>query len=263
VNAGRALNKRRTQDKGILMSGDNAQSYYTANALKHGTPGDIARIVTLGKLPADPSEVDWAIYWMLKQPTPHLRCLDIGCSQLTLLRSVAHIFETCYGIDITPYSNWDDHPDIQTSVVNLDEQDLPFGDNYFDAVTMLMVLEHVFNPFHALREMRRICRLDGRMIIGVPNLGGIRFRLELLRGKLPITSSPRSFLEEAWDGYHLHNFTLKSLEWLLLREGLRPLEWASQGKLQFLKRWNPGFFGSDLVVVCEKVEPNLTLIPKF
>jgi SAM-dependent methyltransferase len=148
-------------------------------------------------------------------------------------------------------------------VFDIDKGSLPFGDQAFDAVTMTMVLEHVFNPFHALREIWRVSKSDAQVIIGAPNLAGIRHRWTLLRGKLPVTSAWFSFDEDAWDGYHLHNFTKGSLTWLLRREGLKPLRWASQGRFQFLKRLSPSFFGADFVVLCCKAEPEPNLPARF
>ena len=64
-----------------------------------------------------------------------------------------------------------------------------------------------------------------------------------------------SFSENAWDGYHLHNFTQASLDWLLRKEGLLPLRWAAQGRCRWLKSKWPSLFGNDLVVLASKAEP--------
>jgi hypothetical protein len=118
-----------------------------------------------------------------------------------------------------------------------------------------MVLEHVFDPFHCVRELRRVCKSGGRVVIGVPNIAGLKRRFEVLFGKMPITSARFSFSENAWDGYHLHNFTRESLGWLLKREGLKPLHWAAQGSFVTLKRLRPSLFGNDLIVLAEKTNP--------
>jgi SAM-dependent methyltransferase len=46
---------------------------------------------------------------------------------------------------------------------------LPFDDKVFDMVFMLEVLEHVENPSLCLREIRRVLKPQGKLILSVPN----------------------------------------------------------------------------------------------
>jgi SAM-dependent methyltransferase len=245
---------KKPQDAPQSEKQSNAESYYAANAVLHGQEAvysELSQVGATGRLPACPSEVDWAVYWLMQSGSlPLTSCLDVGCSKLNFLRSVGGMCEKRYGIDIVPFDNWSGHSNIITNICNLDEHDLPFDDGTFDFVVMLMVLEHVFNPFHAVRELRRVCKTTGQVVIGVPNIASIKNRLSLLLGRMPITSASFSFFEDAWDGYHLHNFTRKSFGWLLEREGLVPIAWGSAGRLQFLKNRRPSLFGGDLVVLC-------------
>ncbi|MBV9866495.1 MAG: class I SAM-dependent methyltransferase [Abitibacteriaceae bacterium] len=238
------------------------EAYYFKNAELHNQEGPISPVLTTKQLPVSPGEIDWAVFWLL-HAYKRGACLDVGCAQLSFLRSVADMFDRRCGVDIAACANWPDHPEIETQICNLDKEPLNFPDQSFDAVTMLMVLEHVFNPFHAVRELRRVCKPDGLIVIAVPNIASLRHRITLLMGRLPITSARFSFLEEAWDGYHLHNFTRSSLTWLLRREGLKPLRWASAGSLQTLKRRRPQLFGGDLIVLCRPTEPVANLPLSF
>lgn len=240
----------------------SAQDYYDKNTILHGGEGAVSPVLETGKLPARPSEVDLALIW-LKMNCPGGSLLDIGCAQLNVLRAASRMFDRCVGIDISRFENWDRHPSIETVVHNLDSGNLPFEDGTFDAVAMLMVLEHVFDPFHSVREIRRVIKQDGCAVIAVPNIASIKHRFGLLFGRLPITSTRFSFNEDAWDGYHIHNFTQRSLEWLLKREGLRPVQWRAQGRLQFLKRQSPSVFGHDLIAFCRPTEPGRDLSAEF
>jgi predicted SAM-dependent methyltransferase len=47
---------------------------------------------------------------------------------------------------------------------------LPFGDNSFDAVFSLAVLEHVKDPFACAREIARVLKLSGGLMCCVPFL---------------------------------------------------------------------------------------------
>lgn len=50
----------------------------------------------------------------------------------------------------------------------VDAEKLPFKNKEFDAVFCLEVLEHLFDPERALREIRRILKKDGCVIFLVP-----------------------------------------------------------------------------------------------
>jgi ubiquinone/menaquinone biosynthesis C-methylase UbiE len=72
--------------------------------------------------------------------------------------------------------------DIKKGFINLDskkikgvdivadlERKLPFEDNYFDLVYASHVLEHISDLDFLLREIHRILKSDGRMVIFVPH----------------------------------------------------------------------------------------------
>jgi len=172
-----------------------------------------------------------------------------------VLKSLEGQFARRVGVDVAAYEEWRSYPTIETSVFNLDQGELPFAPDTFDFVTMLMVLEHVFDPFHAVRELRRVARPDATVVLHVPNIAGLRHRVALARGQLPVTSSRAAFEEDAWDGQHIHQFTRASLTWLLVREGLEPLQWAVTGRFALARSLWPSLLGSDLVVRCRPAPP--------
>jgi SAM-dependent methyltransferase len=45
---------------------------------------------------------------------------------------------------------------------------LPFADGAFDLITTLDVIEHIDDDVRALRELRRVLRPDGRLLVAVP-----------------------------------------------------------------------------------------------
>ncbi|MGE0128626.1 MAG: class I SAM-dependent methyltransferase [Blastocatellales bacterium] len=53
--------------------------------------------------------------------------------------------------------------------VNADAGSLPFADGSFDLVTSNMVFEHVETPLESLKEIRRVLRDGGRLIVLTPN----------------------------------------------------------------------------------------------
>lgn len=72
--------------------------------------------------------------------------------------------------------------------VDIERSAFPFPDSSFDVVVCNQVLEHLKNIFMPLREMDRVVRPGGWLLIGVPNLAGFYNRLLLLAGKQPLSS---------------------------------------------------------------------------
>lgn len=128
--------------------------------------------------------------------------------------------------------------------LDVDHSELPVGDNCYDLVCCVEVLEHLYDPSHALRESRRILKPGGSAVVTVPNLAYWRYRLDLLRGRVP---------GPAADLRHLHQFNRQVLEDISVRAGLRPARVTGfRVRLAGLAAWKPEFFSDILVAVLEK-----------
>src|ERR1039457_1060932 len=99
--------------------------------------------------------------------------LDYGCADGgytdPLLRSVA---ATAAGVDVAPdriEAARITHPDIPFSVVTDDH--LAFPDGSLDGVFMNEVFEHVGNEERTLKEVHRVLRTSGYLIVISPNRG--------------------------------------------------------------------------------------------
>ncbi len=68
------------------------------------------------------------------------------------------------------YTNVDGYAGFNPDVLHdLDNMPYPFADDTYDLVEADHVLEHLKQPFHALRELYRITKDGGTMIIRVPH----------------------------------------------------------------------------------------------
>jgi len=52
----------------------------------------------------------------------------------------------------------------------MDAHHLAFVNNVFDEIYCFAVLEHLASPFNALKEMRRVLKPNGKIIVVVPNV---------------------------------------------------------------------------------------------
>ena len=191
---------------------------------------------------------------------PFKSTLDIGCSAGDFIIPISKSSTVCHGVDIVDFSfAWssikEKHPNIHCQQLNLDLVDLPFEDATFDLVTMLMVLEHVFDVHHAIKELSRVLIPNGIAVIQVPNIAYAKNRIELLAGSLPCTSDiTKKDNQTEWDGQHLHYFTLQSLNDLLAQHNLQVIKTSCSGKFSQLRSLWTSLLGADLIVVVRKVQ---------
>jgi len=118
---------------------------------------------------------------------------------------------------------------VEIQFCNLDEQPLPFASGRFDAVIFSEVIEHLAgSPLPALREMVRVLRPGGRLILTTPNQLYLKSRLRTLldivlgRPFEPFSEFQRSMQLHGPQRYYNHSrlYTMQELGWLLQQAGL-------------------------------------------
>lgn len=87
-----------------------------------------------------------------------------------------------------------------------------FENDFFDAVTMNNVFEHVANPVELLDSVRRILKSDGALMIDVPNYDGLESRL--FGDRWVALDAPR----------HLYHYNKKTLTGMLEKAGFSVLK---------------------------------------
>ncbi|MBA4356649.1 MAG: class I SAM-dependent methyltransferase [Desulfovibrio sp.] len=97
---------------------------------------------------------------------PGCRLLDVGCGfNHRLLSAVEPHVAEAWGIDRKA-------PELRQGRLNVVratlDTGLPFADARFDVVTMLAVLEHLDQPLEVVREVERVLRPGGRLVLTVP-----------------------------------------------------------------------------------------------
>tara|TARA_R110000868_G_scaffold32036_8_gene116944 strand:- start:9255 stop:9941 length:687 start_codon:yes stop_codon:yes gene_type:complete len=181
-----------------------------------------------------------------------LSALELGFGSIMRARYFASIFGKFEAADISA-SVLLDGRDAGFSYrdVNLDEG-WPFEDSSADVVMAMMVFEHLFDPFHSFGELARILKPSGKAFVNLPNVGSIKCRWDLLRGRLPMTSTADWFELRQWDGGHLHYFTVGEVRRLAAFSGLKVTQIYPVGGRLWLKKLWPGLFCHEISYVLEK-----------
>lgn len=147
---------------------------------------------------------------------PALKLLDVGCGKGELLRSFAGGGIELHGCDWLP--ELPDARGITYRSVDLNRNGLAgYDDHSFDVVVCSDVIEHLESPAMLLREMSRVLRPDGTVIVSFPNSWNLLERLRFL-----FKASFRRFKSERKSGPwgHISFFTAEVLESLCDRAGL-------------------------------------------
>jgi len=153
---------------------------------------------------------------------PEHRILDIGCGRGTL-GIILQRRQGMFGVDLAPEAIEKAKELYEDArVVNIDAEPLPWPDNSFEYVVYLDVIEHVFDPRIGLREIQRVLKPGGKLLLSTPNILAHIDKMRETR-RFPKTSGD----PEPYDGGHLHFFTYQDIYDLLKLTGFAQSESAS------------------------------------
>jgi 2-polyprenyl-3-methyl-5-hydroxy-6-metoxy-1,4-benzoquinol methylase len=125
-----------------------------------------------------------------------------------------------------------------------DIQKIPFPDEYFDIVISCETIEHVPNPLQGVRELARVLKKGGSLILTTPNYLGL---FGIYRGYLRLTG--RKWTEM---GQPINNFTMipRTLRWLK-KSGIKvkffdseiiSMPFPGKNKVKYFNFRNPRWF---------------------
>ncbi|MFA5126624.1 MAG: methyltransferase domain-containing protein [Patescibacteria group bacterium] len=164
--------------------------------------------------------------------------LDCGCAAGKQLFQLAGQIGTGHGIDIAQnFIDMADQYKNENGFHNLhfakgDVENIPFAEATFDKIICAEVLEHVFDKDVALRELLRVLKPSGLLLITVPNLNadatvwGRFLRLLGVRKFKPINVFSKEELAQHGDA-HVREFSRDSLRQWLEANSLKIIEFKS------------------------------------
>jgi 2-polyprenyl-3-methyl-5-hydroxy-6-metoxy-1,4-benzoquinol methylase len=108
--------------------------------------------------------------------TPNSEVLDVGCGAGTFLTMVRNRYGAkTTGVDFKDLSSLPGFDQIDFHCGLFYEQEM--GEKRFDLITMWHFLEHDYDPFRTLKKAHSSLKADGRLVIEVPRLDSMTYRL--------------------------------------------------------------------------------------
>lgn len=117
------------------------------------------------------------------------RVLDVGCGDGLFLGMLNKKGFEAYGVDMSEDGvRKCREKGLDAVVYDASRGKLPFDNNVFDSVSLLDILEHLYDPQDLLQEVVRVSKKY--VIVSVPNFNSLPARLQALLGTVPENNRP-------------------------------------------------------------------------
>jgi 2-polyprenyl-3-methyl-5-hydroxy-6-metoxy-1,4-benzoquinol methylase len=114
-------------------------------------------------------------------PTQMMTTLvDVGCGRGELAASLRGMYERYLGCDLVSYDGFPEQPWATFVQANLDDPPYPLDSMIGDAVVAVETIEHLENPRRFMRELARIAKPGGLIIVTTPNQLSLLGKMTLL-----------------------------------------------------------------------------------
>jgi len=178
---------------------------------------------------------DWVIQRLSREKRGLILDVPAGTGALAIrLREMGFTVSCC---DINPSLFSAQGVEMKKRDLN---QTLPYLSGSYDFITCLEGLEHLENPFNAIREFSRILKPGGRLFLSLPNYLNIERRLRfLVTGLFSKVPSPKKLGKERFDNLwmlHLIPLTYPVLKLILEHWGFQMVT-VAKDKEKKKMRW--------------------------
>ncbi|MCM8777010.1 MAG: methyltransferase domain-containing protein [Candidatus Omnitrophica bacterium] len=110
--------------------------------------------------------------WILQEffnNVENKKVLEIGCGDGGIIQFLRKR-NYAVGIDIS-YQGIENLKSIgiESYLIDISKETIPFENNFFDYVIALEVFEHLKSPQNAIEEIQRVCKKNGKVVLSIPN----------------------------------------------------------------------------------------------
>jgi SAM-dependent methyltransferase len=165
--------------------------------------------------------------------------VDVGCGAGNLWSYVNNKCDRYIGIDAINYPNFPVAAEFLP--FNLDRGKVPLEDGSADVVVSVETIEHLENPRAFVRELYRLAKPEGLVIVTTPN------QLSLLSKLTLVLKNEFNAFQESPGCYPAHITALLEVDLIRIftEIGLRDIRtsYSNQGRIPFTaKQWSSQFF---------------------
>ncbi|MFH1978390.1 MAG: methyltransferase domain-containing protein [Candidatus Aenigmatarchaeota archaeon] len=137
---------------------------------------------------------------------------------------------------------------------------LPFPSKSIDNIIACEIIEHMNSPHDFVKEISRVLKKEGNLILTTPNIACLKNRLKLLFGKFPINVAMADFYRFWYPGdpsiaqsAHYSDYSIPIVVEALRREGFIITEKKSngiylKGKLALPLSITPATLGENMII---------------
>jgi len=138
--------------------------------------------------------------------------LDVGCGSAWIAKNMLPKKKKVISLDISvtnPQKALSIYPSLNHSGLTADSFTLPFKDNTFDCIVASEIIEHVVSPADFVKELLRVLKPSGKLIISTPYKEKIQYVLCIHCNKTtPLHSHIHSFDEKMLMSYPVNCKTI-------------------------------------------------------
>jgi len=164
------------------------------------------------------------------------KLLDIGCAHGFFIEAALNAGWEASGIDLSKRAvQYADSRGLEVSNSTLFEK--KYKNNYFDVITMFYVLEHLPDPGKYLKEIHRVLKPSGVLLVRVPHTTPIVKMLKMFNISNTLYDAPS----------HLTDFSPQSLKRILEKTGFNAIRTSIGGMTyprSLSERFISCFFGA-------------------
>lgn len=146
--------------------------------------------------------------------------LDVGCAAGFVLDLARKDGWEVYGVDLSAEAIEYGKNELGLNVQQKILSEAGFEDEFFDVVTILDVIEHLPDPRNEIKEMAKVLKKDGLLVVTTPNVGSL---VPKIIGK--------HWLEYKRVREHIYFFSNKTLRKMLEGEGFKVVRTETTGRV--------------------------------
>ncbi|GIX57042.1 MULTISPECIES: glycosyltransferase [Bacillus cereus group] len=151
-----------------------------------------------------------------------INVLEVGCACGGTLLKIKNIYKNAdlFGIEFNEKAASFSSQFANVKAENIENEVLDYPAEFFDYIILADVIEHLFNPWEVMRNLRKYLKKDGQILLSIPNVMHYSLLREVINGKWTYTDSG------LLDRTHIRFFTLDEINKMLIEAEYKDIEYG-------------------------------------